>query len=173
MPPFSVRRGPGRPNTVIITRRPLTRPALSKSAGLVTPLLHSIDVRVSPLLPNTKEKRGRTDVPPARRPVRSDATTNARVRRSRASHRRQAISYRLSFCLQSAWPHFKFSNRPFASLRLCDFALKKDASPRAQTNPPPQRTPIPSAQRRRSTPLKPPSAPTPQPAPRAPKSRRG
>jgi len=39
-----------------------------------------------------EEKKGRTDGPMARRPVRRRASTNARVRRRPASHRRQAIN---------------------------------------------------------------------------------
>ena len=42
-------------------------------------------------LPSDEKKKGRTDAPLARRPVRSGAATNARVRSKRASLRRQAI----------------------------------------------------------------------------------
>ncbi len=41
--------------------------------------------------PLTREKRGRTDVPRARRPVGSGTSTDARVRRRPSSHRRLAI----------------------------------------------------------------------------------
>jgi hypothetical protein len=57
-----------------------------------SPLLFFIQKnwRMRPLL-NLKCKRGRTDVPQARRPVRRPATTDARIWSRRASHRRQAI----------------------------------------------------------------------------------
>ena len=67
------------------------RPALSESAGLASSLLYSIDGMGTPTFLTMKEKRGRTDVPLARRPVRSPAATDARIRSRRASHRRQAI----------------------------------------------------------------------------------
>jgi hypothetical protein len=63
----------------------------SASAGLATSLLHSMAGKGTPSFPKMKEKKGRTDAPQARQSVRSAATTNARVRSSRASHRRQAI----------------------------------------------------------------------------------
>jgi hypothetical protein len=43
---------------------PTQRPALSKSAGLASSLLHSIDGRDTPPFPTMKEKGGRTSVPP-------------------------------------------------------------------------------------------------------------
>jgi hypothetical protein len=69
--------------------------------------------------PQMKKKRGRTDALRARRPVRRQAATNARVRRRLASHRRQAIPDRLSFCRQEAGSPLRISNQLFASLRLC------------------------------------------------------
>jgi len=68
-------------------RRPRNLSSHSKAGG---------DTFLSP----TTQKCGRTDVPTARRPVRSSAATNAWVRSRQASHRRQAVSDRLSFCLQ-------------------------------------------------------------------------
>jgi hypothetical protein len=66
-----------------------------------------------------KEKKGRTDVPRARRPVKRPATTNACVRRRRLFTGGRRSFDRLSFCLQEALPTFNF-NTPFsASLRLC------------------------------------------------------
>ena len=62
-------------------------------------------------------------MPQARRPVRRPAAMNACVRSRRTSHRRQAIPDRLSFCRQEAESLLKPSDPPFASLRLCAFAL--------------------------------------------------
>ena len=59
------------------------------------------------------EKRGRTDVPWVRRPARRLAVTNACVRGRQASHRRQAISDRLSCCHQNAESPFRLSDRLF------------------------------------------------------------
>ena len=98
---FIVRRGSGRRTTgnrwvgtPIRMREFVTgsRPSglRSLSASLATSLLHSIAGRSAPP-PLMNEKKSRTDVPRARRPVRSAAATNACVRSSRASHRRQAI----------------------------------------------------------------------------------
>jgi hypothetical protein len=101
----------------------VARPTLSKSAGLATSLLHQIVGRCTPPLPNLKEKRGRTDVPLARRSVRRPAATDARIRRRRASHRRQAISDRLSFCLPEAEAPCRLRHHPFASLRFRVFAF--------------------------------------------------
>jgi hypothetical protein len=79
-----------------------------------------------PAISPTKRKRGRTDVPTARRTVRRSGVTDACIRNGRASHRRQAITDRLSFCRQSSAPTPKLSNRLFAPLRLCVFALKTE-----------------------------------------------
>ena len=46
--------------------------------------------------------------------------TNTRIRNEQDSHRRQAISRRLSFCRQKSGPPFRLSERPFAPLRLGD-----------------------------------------------------
>jgi len=73
----------------------------------------------------TQKLRGRTDVPLARRPVGSDATTNARVRSSRASHRRQAIPDRLPFCCQSAVSPFRPNIHLFAGFAF--FAVQKNS----------------------------------------------
>ena len=126
---------------------PPHRPALSESAGLATSHLHSRGWRLdhphdsrqagrkanpsrrfSPLFkrmekgPSLRQTmgraRGRTAVPRARRPVRSAATTNARVRSSPASHRRQAI--RSPAVLP---PRDRRAPLPApAPLRLCAFA---------------------------------------------------
>jgi hypothetical protein len=101
---------------------PVSRPSglLSSSAGLATSLLHFMDGRVTHRPPNLKESRGRTDVLPARRPVRRTAAMNARVRSRRTSHRRQAI--RSPVVLPK-----KKRKRPTDSattpLRLCAFAF--------------------------------------------------
>ena len=100
---------------------PVSRPSVlrSSSAGLASSLLHSMD-GMSPHSNTTRGKQGRTHVPQARRPVRRPAATNACVRSRRASHRRQAITDRLSFCRRS-WHRIK--SPATAPLRLCDFAL--------------------------------------------------
>jgi len=72
---------------------------------------------IEPATNPTKRKRGRTDALRARRPLRSDATTYARVRSWGISHRRQAIPNRLSFCREDAQPPFKLSSPLSASLR--------------------------------------------------------
>ena len=66
---------------------------------------------------NSWNKLGRTDVPKARRPVRSPAAMDACIRSRRASHRRQAIPDRLSFCRKETEAPYRLSHRPFASLR--------------------------------------------------------
>ena len=69
------------------------------NAGLAT--THNRSINGGRLLSNKKRRvQGRPDVPAARRPVRSEATRNVHDRSRSASHRRQAIIDRLSFCLQ-------------------------------------------------------------------------
>jgi len=94
----------------------------SLSAGLATSLLHSIVAKGTPPLPNMEKKRGRTDVPRARRPVRRPAAMNASVRSRRTSHRRQAIPDRLSFCRHETESLLKLSYRFLVSWCLggCD-----------------------------------------------------
>ena len=65
--------------------------------------------------------KGRTAVPRARRAVRSAAATNARVRRSPAFHRRQAIRSPAVLPPRGGRAPNP-GTRPFASLRLCAFA---------------------------------------------------
>ena len=92
--PSDGRKPPGRDSVSNPSARlgvPPHRPALSESAGLADPLLQCVAVRVRSLQPTAGRARGRTAVPRARLPVRTAATTNARVRSSPASHRRQAI----------------------------------------------------------------------------------
>ena len=66
--------------------------------------------------------RGRTAVPRARLPVRSVATTNARVRSSPASCRRQAIRSPAVLPPRRGRAPLPGTS-PFASLRLCAFAF--------------------------------------------------
>jgi len=131
-PTFCVRRGTGRRTAGNRwVWNPLRKRAFESdsrpgglrcpSASLATSLLHSKDGRGSPLLSQI-QKRGRTDTLRARRPVRRRAATNACVRSMPASHRRQAIPNRLSFCRQETGPFLKLSKRFFATLRLCVFS---------------------------------------------------
>jgi hypothetical protein len=114
-PSKEVRASLGResaPKTSFRTGFPAQPPALSKSAGLAISLLHSLEG--TGLHPITMgREQGRTDVPRARRPVRSEATTKVHFGSSRASHRRQAIPDRLSFCRQEAELLFSLSDRLF------------------------------------------------------------
>ena len=64
---------------------PTQRPTLSESAALATP--HPLVMNGVHDTFQTGEERGGTDAPLARRPGGSTATTNARVRSRRASHR--------------------------------------------------------------------------------------
>ena len=54
-------------------------------------------------------------MPLARRPVRSLRVTNARIRNEQDSHRRQAVSDRLSFCRHDAESLLKLSGCPLVS----------------------------------------------------------
>ena len=136
---------------------PPQRPALSESAGLATSHLHSrgwrpdhpYDSRQAgrkaepprrfsssfkrmqkgTSLRRTKGRaRGRTAVPRARRPVRSAATTNARVRRSPASHRRQAIRSPAVLPPRGGRASAP-GTRAFAPLRLCVFGWVGGSAP--------------------------------------------
>ena len=101
---------------------PTRWPALSKSAGLATSLVHSLVRRGAPPLPHTEEKRGRIDALRARRPVRRPTATDACIRCRRSSHRQQAISDRLSFCHHEADSLLKLSDHLLVSWCLggCD-----------------------------------------------------
>ena len=84
--------GPGNRSEIKLSSRfPGPTTCALQSAGLATLHFYLSVWRVAPLTPLEK-KRGRTDVPMARRPVRRPAATDACVRSRRASHRRQAIS---------------------------------------------------------------------------------
>jgi len=78
------------PNASIRRRFPILRPALEASAGLATSLFY-LKVGRGKSPSNLRKKGGGTDAPRARRPVGSTATTDACVRRCRASHRLAAI----------------------------------------------------------------------------------
>jgi len=54
-------------------------------------------------------------VPRARRPVRKPAAMDARIRSCRASHRRQAIPDRLSFCRKETETPYPLSHRGFVN----------------------------------------------------------
>ena len=54
-------------------------------------------------------------MPRARRPVRRPAAMDARIRSRRASHRRQAILDRLSFCRKETETPYPLSHRDFVN----------------------------------------------------------